>query len=218
MFENMKTHVYLENTQRDELPQALKGDDVRFSESLVRHFLEEFTKPGDVVFDPFAGYGTTLVVSEVLGRVPFGIEFNKSKVEYAQSKLQQPENLIHGDTRQLASYHLPSFNFSITSPPYMNRNDIKDPLTGYSMEGKGYEAYLEDIRSIYGQLRQQMKPGGTVVIEVANLKKGGEITTLAWDIARAVSQVLHFEGEVIVCWDKYGYGYDHSYGLVYSVK
>jgi len=28
--------------------------------------------------------------------------------------------------------------------------------------------------------------------------------------------VLHFEGEVVVCWDRYGYGYEHSYCLVYS--
>lgn len=61
-----------------------------------------------------------------------------------------------------------------------------------------------------------MRPAGTVVLEVANLKVGGQVTTLAWDIAQELSQVLRFEGGVIVCWDKYGYGYDHSYCLVYS--
>ncbi len=83
-------------------------------------------------------------------------------------------------------------------------------------KGKGYAAYLQDIRSIYGQLRRLMKPAGRVVIEIANLKLDGQVTTLAWDVAQEVSKVLHFEGEVVVCWDRYGYGYDHSYCLVYS--
>jgi hypothetical protein len=63
-----------------------------------------------------------------------------------------------------------------------------------------------------------MKPNGTVVVEVANLKRAGRVTTLAWDIAQEISAVLRFEGEVVVCWDKHGYGYDHSYCLVYSAQ
>ena len=75
---------------------------------------------------------------------------------------------------------------------------------------------MQEIRNIYGQLRRLMKPAGRVVLEVANLKLDGQVTTLAWDVAQEVSQVLHFEGEVVVCWDQVGYGYDHSYCLVYS--
>ena len=62
------------------------------------------------------------------------------------------------------------------------------------------------------------------MIEVSNLK-GKEVTTLAWDIAGEISKVLHFEGEVIVGWKGenmgegiYGYGYDHSYCLIYKNK
>ena len=61
-----------------------------------------------------------------------------------------------------------------------------------------------------------MKPPGHVVIEAANLKKRGHVTTLAWAIAREVSKVLHFEGETVIGWDRYGYGYNHSYCLVFS--
>jgi len=34
-------------------------DDVHFPEALVVAVFEEYTSPGDRVFDPFAGYGTT---------------------------------------------------------------------------------------------------------------------------------------------------------------
>ena len=62
------------------LPYALEreappfeGNDIKYPESLVRHFLGRCTKPGDKVFDPFAGLGTTLFVAEEMRRVPFGI-------------------------------------------------------------------------------------------------------------------------------------------------
>ena len=63
-----------------------------------------------------------------------------------------------------------------------------------------------------------MKPTGKVVLEVANLKPEKKVTTLAWDVGQELSKVLRFEGEVIVCWDQCGYGYDHSYCLVFSVE
>jgi DNA modification methylase len=213
----MRTYLHLENFQQEALPPAFQQDDVRYPEGLVRHFLQEFTREGDLVFDPFAGYGTTLVVAERLGRIPYGIELNEAKVHYARSRLARPENLIHADARALAALDLPVFDFAITSPPYMARGDAEDPLTDYADKSRGYAAYLRDLRGIYAGLRERMKPAGKVVIEVANLKQDGQVTTLAWDLAQEISKLLWFEGEVVVCWDRYGYGYDHSYCLVYSV-
>jgi SAM-dependent methyltransferase len=211
----MGTYVLLKNTHRSELPPEYQNDDVRFSESLVEHFLREFTYKGDVILDPFAGYGTTLLVAEEMGRIPYGIEFDAQRVEYIRSKLKHPDHLIHGDARQLVSYNLPPFDFSITSPPYMGKHDRENPFTNYTSKGS-YDAYLQDIRSIYKQVRQIMKPNARVVIEVANLKLWDGLTTLAWDVAEAVSRVFRFEGEIVVGWDTYGFGYDHSYCLVFT--
>jgi hypothetical protein len=60
-----------------------------------------------------------------------------------------------------------------------------------------------------------MKPNARVVLEVSNLQGPTGVTTLAWDVARSIGEVLHFEGEVVVGWDSYGYGYDHSYCLIF---
>lgn len=212
----MKTYLHLQLTYTEDLPPAFEHDEVRYPESLVTHFLERYTQPGDIVFDPFSGYGTTLQVAERLGRKAYGLELNPAKVAYARSKLLFPQQLIPGDARALASYDLPLVDFSITSPPYMHKDDYEDPFSDYQSKSSGYPAYLRDVRSVYAQLRDLLKPGGTAVLEVSNLKQAGRVTTLAWDIAAEVSQVLHFEGEVIICWDRYGYGYDHSYCLVYS--
>jgi DNA modification methylase len=215
----VKTYILLKNKYRLELPPEFQHDDVRYSESLVEYFLEQFTQENDVVFDPFAGFGTTLLVAESMKRIPFGLEFDERRVQYVQSMLKNRGSLIKGDARQLLSYNLPAFDFSITSPPYMGKYDTENPLTAYTTQGNGYEAYLQDIRNIYLQVKQIMKPNARVVIEVSNLKGEQGLTTLAWDIGRAVAQVLHFEGEIIVGWeDGFSYGYNHSYCLIFSKR
>jgi hypothetical protein len=212
----VKTYLHLNHVHPTPLPPEFQEDDVRYPQDLVRLFLEEYTRPGDRVFDPFAGFGTTLVAAQMLGRIGYGLELDPAKLGYARSHLRQPEHLFHGDARRLLDYDLPLFAFSMTSPPFMTRDEIDDPLTDYRARGRGYRAYLDDLRGVYAQLRQRMQPAGVVVLEVANLKIEGVLTTLAWDVAEQVARVLHFDGEVVVCWDRYGYGYDHSYCLVFS--
>ena len=43
-----------------------------FKPQLPRFFIERLTAPGEVVYDPFMGRGTTPVEAALLGRVPFG--------------------------------------------------------------------------------------------------------------------------------------------------
>lgn len=47
-----------------------------FKPQLPRFFIERLTKPGNLVFDPFMGRGTTLLEAALLGRVPFGCDAN----------------------------------------------------------------------------------------------------------------------------------------------
>ncbi|MBN2158477.1 MAG: hypothetical protein JW807_03705 [Spirochaetes bacterium] len=49
----------------------------RFSPLFVRSAIKLFTKPGDLVLDPFMGGGTTLVESRLLGRTSIGIDINE---------------------------------------------------------------------------------------------------------------------------------------------
>lgn len=213
----MKTYLQLPHQHPEPLPEPFAHDDVRYSPELVRAFLAEYTQVGDVVFDPFAGFGTTLRVAEEMERRAIGIEYDQERWAYSRSRLLHPETLLHGDARQLASYSLPPIDLTITSPPYMNRDDPEDPLAAYQQPGRGYAAYLTDIQTIYRQIGLLMTEAARAVVEVANLKKSGIVTPLAWDIAHTISQVLRFEGEIVVAWEPtYAYGYDHSYCLLFS--
>jgi hypothetical protein len=61
-----------------------------FKPQLPRFFIERLTAPGDVVYDPFMGRGTTLVEAALLGRVPYGCDINPLSVVLTQSRLAPP--------------------------------------------------------------------------------------------------------------------------------
>ncbi|HJR80091.1 MAG TPA: DNA methyltransferase [Anaerolineales bacterium] len=213
-----QTWLHLPRGNKLVLPTRFRREDVRCADSLIEYCVNTFTEMGQVVFDPFAGYGTTLLIAEEMGRLGYGVEFSKAKANYVQGLLEHPERLIHGDSRKLVEYHLPMIDLCFTSPPYTNRSDTENPFVDYRQKGFDYPSYLQEIAKIFSQVAQKLKPSGHLVIEASNLKKMGQVTTLAWDIAREVSRILHFEGETVICWDEYGYGYNHSYCLVFSKR
>src|SRR5262245_62107758 len=47
-----------------------------FKPQLPRFFIERLTSPGDVVYDPFMGRGTTPLEAALLGRAPAGCDIN----------------------------------------------------------------------------------------------------------------------------------------------
>lgn len=191
---------------------------VRFPKEFAEKFICEYTNEGDVVFDPFAGFGTTLFVAQKLGRIGLGIEWDQKKFEYINEKLNPPSAVIHGDSRRLDEYDIPSIDFSLTSPPFMRSFD-QNPLN--NDEGD-YQEYLSDIQSVYVEVKALMKLEAVAVVEVQNtFEKGYPMTTLAWDVAREISKVLYLERDVIYCFqegDLESEKTNHSYCLIFKNK
>ncbi len=61
-----------------------------FKPQLPRFFIERLTKPGDVVYDPFMGRGTTPIEAALLGRVPFGNDINPLSLTLTAPRLRPP--------------------------------------------------------------------------------------------------------------------------------
>jgi hypothetical protein len=61
-----------------------------FKPQLPRFFIERLTQPGDVVYDPFMGRGTTLLEAALLGRIPFGCDVNPLSLRLVGPRLRPP--------------------------------------------------------------------------------------------------------------------------------
>ena len=61
-----------------------------FKPQLPRFFIERLTLPGDRVYDPFMGRGTTLVEAALLSRVPLGCDVNPLSVTLTRPRLRPP--------------------------------------------------------------------------------------------------------------------------------
>lgn len=61
-----------------------------FKPQLPRFFIERLTRPGEVVYDPFMGRGTTLIEAALLGRTPYGCDINPLSQIFVRSRLNPP--------------------------------------------------------------------------------------------------------------------------------
>jgi hypothetical protein len=61
-----------------------------FKPQLPRFFIERLTQPGEVVYDPFMGRGTTVLEAALLGRVPCGCDLNPLSVVLTRPRLRPP--------------------------------------------------------------------------------------------------------------------------------
>ena len=62
------------------------------SEKLIAKIMLASSNPGDKVFDPFLGSGTTSVVAKKLGRHYLGIEMNAQYCLWTEQRLEMAEN------------------------------------------------------------------------------------------------------------------------------
>ncbi|ELZ86573.1 DNA methylase N-4/N-6 domain-containing protein [Haloferax elongans ATCC BAA-1513] len=217
----MKTALSFEYAHDEELPPPHTSD-FRTPNALVEHVLQTYTDPGDAVIDIFAGYGTTLIEAERLDRIPFGLEYEPERVAYIRERLSTPTNVREGDVLDFDPSWVPTCEMCFTSPPFMEQTDDRNPFENYAGESS-YDAYLDDIETAFSNLEGVIAPEGHLVVDVANMKHEGRVTPLAWDVAERISNVFHFDGEVVVSWEgddapdgTFGYGYDHSYMLVFT--
>jgi hypothetical protein len=61
-----------------------------FKPQLPRFFVERLTRPGDIVYDPFMGRGTTLLEAALLARVPVGCDINPLSKMLVEPRLRPP--------------------------------------------------------------------------------------------------------------------------------
>ncbi len=201
----------------------------KFPETMAQEFIEFFTKKGQVVLDPMAGTGSTLVAALRCGRHSYGIELNPKYAQIAREIIAQEKiglsattdvgelkaDIIQGDASLAINYQLPVIDYVLTSPPYWDmlhakgaenqkkRRESNAMDVVYSDDPndlgnvRDYEDFLARLVTIYTGLKPLLREKAYLTIIVKNVKKGGKIYPLAWDIARELGKVYTLKDEKI---------------------
>ncbi len=178
-------------------------EDVHFPQALAHAVINSYSSPGETVLDPFAGWGTTLVVAERLGRRAVGIELIHERVAAIKRRVSPAAVVLEADARKLDSLHLAQIDLCFTSPPYMSAVEHpQNPLTAYSTLDGHYDTYLTELTDVFTAVSRHLRTGGYLVINAANIRTGEIVTPLAWDIAHALTPHLAFRGETYLAWDQ----------------
>lgn len=213
----------------------------KFPETMAGEFIEFFTKQGQNVLDPMAGTGSTIVAALRTGRNGYGIELNPKYAQIAGEVIQAERQslaesgsvpvaqIIQGDAARAGQFGLPLMDYLLTSPPYWDmlhargaetqkkRRTSMDLDVFYSDDPHDvgnihdYEQFLEQLVAIYAGLKPILKERAYLTIIVKNVKKGGKIYPLAWDLGRELGKVYTLKDEKIWLQDNqrlapYGFG------------
>lgn len=201
------------------LPPRRKEDEIlhpaKFPESLVKEFIQFFTKENQWVFDPFLGTGSTLIAAGETNRNAVGIELQKKYFDTAvrrvkrgkfNTKLLPVKGNSHYANELINELKLPVkyFDYVITSPPYWNqleRNSIRQTKrknsgldTKYSANKNDignisdYEKFIETQARIFDKVWDLTKDGGYLTIITNNVYFESRLYPLAFDTAVSLTK------------------------------
>jgi len=201
----------------------------KFPESLAQQFIEFFTRKGQVVLDPMAGTGSTLLAALYAGRNSFGVELNPTyaavarklvvdtRQELGEAAQALTAEVIRGNAADIdfiiQTNKVPPIDYVLTSPPYWDmlhargaksqkkRRESTELDVVYSDDPEDlgnihdYEEFLERLVKIYASIKPHLSQGAYLTIIVKNVKKGGKIYPLAWDLARGLGHTYTLKDE-----------------------
>jgi DNA modification methylase len=193
----------------------------KFPETLAAEFIGFFTKAGETVLDPMMGTGSALVAALEMGRNAVGVELLPKYAQIAEQRLREAGSafrVICDDARNLAAHDIGEVDYILTSPPYWDMLRMKGWETQKTRAEKGldvhysddqrdvgniadYESFLEELVAVYRVVADFLCPKRYLTIIVKNVKKGGTIYPLAWDLGKRVGEFLTLKDERIWCQD-----------------
>jgi DNA modification methylase len=184
-----------------------------FPLALARRVVEIFTLPGDLVIDPMCGSGTTLLAALRLGRRALGIDLNPAYVDFANERCGA-RVAVADDARNLLRHVAPaSARLCLTSPPYWDvmsrrRGVFGGPPRPYSRHpddaanAPAYSTFLNAMAGIFAPVRTALRPGGTCVVVVMDIRRGPEFYPLHADLAYVLTGRCGFVLDDIIIWDR----------------
>jgi DNA modification methylase len=169
------------------------GHPAMFPLQLAQRLIECFTTESDsLIFDPFAGVGTTVVAADRMNKVGIGIEISSDFVATAETRLAQGDlfaaqhrasRIYCDDASNLLKYVSPnSVDLVITSPPYWDILIQKRTADYKAIRHYGdaqrdlgkitdYGEFLDALAEIFRLVFQVLKPNKYCAVVVMDLER-----------------------------------------------
>lgn len=191
--------------------------------------IELFTHKGELVLDPFAGIGTTLLAAQDLVRNSVGFDLKKEYVKFTKKRLGQQrlskteQIVICDDAHNIPQYlEKETVALCVTSPPYANmlnkprlnksmRSDDRNnkhfmQVQQYSKDKRDlgtmeHDEFARNLTEIYKGILPLMKPRGHCVINVNDVWRDNRRHPTHVYVVDAL-QKAGFELRNILIWDK----------------
>lgn len=186
-----------------------------YSYTDVARIVRMFTKPGQVVLDPFVGVGSTLKAAALEGRQGIGFELYPDFAKLARMRLEKevpasvlaenPQTVMQGDSRKLAKrLEKDSVDLIVTSPPYWSilnkKSDHKQKqtreahglVTNYGDDERDlgniedYDEFIEVLGKTLADASIALKHKGYMVLVVGDFRHKSRYYMFHADIARAM--------------------------------
>src|SRR5699024_187025 len=148
----------------------------QFPIKVMRELLDEFTKQGDVYYDPCCGWGIRMLTSAEKGLVYIGNEVNHdlvNKLNEFGKDINKVKDFKYEVIEQGAEVYLNTLennvDFIFTSPPYFDL-EVYDGSQG--LKETSYQRWLEEfIRPMLENCYKYIKNNKYVAINIKNSKK-----------------------------------------------
>ena len=213
----MASHSWLmldHESPRYRLPDDLRardpmgGRDCGWVEQMLP-FVRQFSQPGDTVFDPFAGFGTTLLAARLEGRLASGCEVDAGRIglireRLARHDLAQGTTLLHGSCHALEDAALPPFDLCLANVPYFGCGWTGAPAASQLYDSQSYAQHLDGLRNVFYRVRAGLREGGACIAMVQNIRLGDRVLPLAFDLARILGSLFVMEEERVLIYPHEG--------------
>lgn len=175
-----------------------------FWQDVGRTVVLMYSKPGDIVIDPFAGHNSRMELCVRAGRHYIGhdlshefMEFNRSRaIELKKEFSEVSVKLYEGDSRQLqAKSNLG--DFMITSPPYW---DIEEygPEAEQMSNCPSYKAFIDDMQKVMEESFRVLKPGAFSVWFINDFRRKGIFYNYHGDIIRIGKRAGFIQHDIMI--------------------
>jgi len=129
---------------------------------IIWNLLQRYTKPGDLVVDPFCGSGTTLDVARDLGRRALGYDVHP-----------QRKDIFKVDARKLPPELSGKVDLVFLDPPYSTHIDYgPDPRDIGKLNAGG--EYFPAMSAVFVELFRVLKPGKIAACYVSDSYEHGK--------------------------------------------